>query len=256
MVKALGEDKAKQVLDMIEEESFRSHHSPVIDKLRDIDPRVLIDFTKMEHPQTIALILAHLRPEQTAEILENLPEEKQTDITRRIATLNSVPGEFIEEMEKALESELILGETGEQSFGGVDLVADILNKMNRSSENAILESLDETNPDLSAEIRELMFTFDDVLQLDDRAIRELLQEVSSEDLALAIKVADESMQEKVFKNMSKRAADMLREDIELMPPTRLSVIEESQKRIVETTKRLESEGKITVVTGAGEDKLV
>ena len=255
--KALGDDKAKDVLSIIEKENFKAPDNSVIEKLRDIDPRILIDFTKIEHPQTVALMLALLRPEQAAEILENLPPDRRNEIVNRMITLKSVPREFIEEMARTLESELNLDdEVSEQQIGGVSMMAEILNNMSRSSENEILDSVEEVNSDLASEIRDLMFTFDDILKLSDKDIRELLKEINKEDLARSLKVAEQEMKDKIFKNMSSRAVEMLKEDIELMPPIRLSEVEEAQKKIVETTKRLESEGKITIIKDNNKDVFV
>jgi len=255
--KALGDDKAKDVLSIIEKENFKAPDNSVIEKLRDIDPRILIDFTKIEHPQTVALMLALLRPEQAAEILENLPPDRRNEIVNRMITLKSVPREFIEEMARTLESELNLDdEVSEQQIGGVSMMAEILNNMSRSSENEILDSVEEVNSDLASEIRDLMFTFDDILKLSDKDIRELLKEINKEDLARSLKVAEQEMKDKIFKNMSSRAVEMLKEDIELMPPIRLSEVEEAQKKIVETAKRLESEGKITIIKDNNKDVFV
>jgi len=256
LIKAVGEEKALKVIESIENDSFRPYDNPVIEKLRTVDPRVIMDFTKAEHPQTIALILAHLRSEQAATVLEGLPFDKQTEIVKRMATLQSVPNEFIDEMARTLESELIVGNTSERHFGGVDMMADILNKMSRSNESAILDYLDESDPELAGDIRNLMFTFDDIFKLDDKSIRDILQEVNGEDLARAIKVVDPDMREKIFKNMSKRAAEMLKEDIELMPPTRLSDVEYSQKSIIEVAKRLDAEGRIQISRGSEDDQFV
>jgi len=254
--KALGDDKAKDVLSMIEEESSRAPDNSIIEKLRDIDPKVLLDFTKIEHPQTIALMLAILRPEQAAEILENLPPDRRNEIVNRMITLKDVSYEFIEEMARTLDSELNFEETNEQQVGGVSMMAEILNNMNRSSENEILDSVEEVNSDLASEIRNLMFTFDDILKLSDRDIRELIKEINKEDLVRSLKVAEQEMKDKIFGNMSSRAAEMLKEDIELMPPIRLSEVEEAQKKIIETAKRLESEGKITIARDNEKDEFV
>jgi flagellar motor switch protein FliG len=253
--RALGDDKAKYVLKMIEEENFRADTS-AIDKLRNIDPKVLTDFTKMEHPQTIALMLALLRPEQAAEVLENLPPDRRNEIINRMITLNNVSYEFIEEMARTLESQLNLEGMSEEKVGGVSMVAEILNKMNRSIENEILDSVEEANPDLATEIRNLMFTFDDILKLTDRDIRELLKEINKEDLTRAIKIVDQEMKDKIFKNMSSRAVEMLKEDMSLMPPIRLSEVEEAQRRIIEVAKKLESEGRITITEDDKEDEFV
>ena len=251
----MGEEKGKKVLESIEKETFKSYDNPVIDKLRNLEPAILADFIKMEHPQTVAFILAHLRPEQIAEILESYPPEKQTDIAMRVATLKSVPCEFVDEITRVLESELILGGTGEQNLGGANIMAEVLNNMSGTSENAILEFLENTNPELATEIRNLTFTIDNVLELDDKSIREILREVSSEELARAIKVLDQDMMDKVLRNMSERAATMLMEDIEIMPPIRVSEVEQSQRTIIDIAKKLDAEGRIAISRGS-EDEFV
>ncbi len=256
LVKAVGEERAAKVMQGIQNETFKPSVNPIIEKLRDIEPQIILDFTKAEHPQTIALILAHLRPEQTANILENLSDKVRIDVVRRMATLQSVPHDFIDDMAKTLESELITGSTSEQHFGGADMVADILNKMNRASESAILELLDESHPDLATDIRNLMFTFDDMFDLDDRSMREILQQIDGDDLTRALKVVDEDRRELFFSNMSKRGAEMLKDDIDIMPPTRLSEVEESQRKIIEVVKRLEGEGKIQISRGDEGDTFV
>jgi flagellar motor switch protein FliG len=252
VLRALGAEQAGSILTALAGDKDKFGENPIFEKLRDIDPRLLRDFTKMEHPQTIALILAHLRPEQAAEIMESLSPEMQIEIVRRMASLKSVPTDLIEDVAQTLESELITSAASEREIGGVKLMAEILNRMNRTSESAIISSLDGSDPELAAEIRGLMFTFDDILKLDDRSIQELLREVSSEDLAKALKVVVAESREKVFKNMSKRGADMLKEDIEMMPPIRLSDVEKSQRAILDTCKRLEAEGRIQLLREEGD----
>jgi len=239
VLRALGAEQAGSILTALEGEKDKFSENPIFEKLRDIDPRLLKDFTKMEHPQTIALILAHLRPEQAAEIMESLGPEMQIEIVRRMSSLKSVPTDLIEDVAQTLESELISGAASEREIGGVGLMAEILNRMNRTSESAIISSLDGSDPELAAEIRGLMFTFDDILKLDDRSIQELLREVSSEDLSKALKVVVAEGREKVFKNMSKRGADMLKEDIEMMPPIRLSDVEKAQRAILDAEGRIQ-----------------
>ena len=256
ILKALGETRGKEFIKTIESESFLSSGGPIIEKLRNADPRLLADFTKTEHPQTIALILSYLRPEQVAEIMENLPPDRQQNIIKRIATLGSVPREFLEEMTKTLESEMIRGGESEEHAGGIQVIAEILNRMSRASEKGILESLEETEPELVTEIRNRMFTFDDIFKLDNRSMRVLLEEVDREDLPRALKVVDDETKEKVFDNLSKRAAEMLREDISLMPPIRLSEVERSQRAIIDIAKRLESEDKITFSGSGQKDEFV
>jgi flagellar motor switch protein FliG len=254
VLKALGEGQAKELLNDISNTS--SMDNPIIEKLRDVDPKMLAEFTKSEHPQTIALILVHLRPEQAAQMLDYYPAALQCEIARRMATLKGVPHEFIEEIAKTLEKEILTGATTDQQLGGARFIGEILNKMNRASENAIIAALDESDPEIAAQIRNFMFNFDDVLKLDDRSIQELMREVSSEDLARALKLVDESMRDKIYRNMSKRGAEMLKEEIEMMPPIRLSEVESSQRNIVEITKKLESEGKIFILRGSEEDAFV
>ena len=253
-LKGLGEEKAQGILTMIKEEGKGSSSS--LRKIKELDPQILTDFTRNEHPQTIALILSQLEPDQAALVLESHSVEMQCEIAKRMATLKSVPSEFIEEIAKTLEKEIAVGRVSSMQAGGVSMMAEVLNRLNRSSENTIMQALDEALPGIAAEIRSKMFTFDDVLQLDDRSMQELLREVSSEDLARSLKVVDEDLREKIFRNMSKRGAEMLKEDIELMPPTRLSDIEKSQMLIIEATKRLEAEGKIFLMREEGGDKLI
>ncbi len=252
VMRALGPEQAGSIITALEDEKEKFNENPIFEKLRDIDPKLLTDFTKMEHPQTIALILAHLRPEQAAEIMDSLGPEMQIEIVRRMSSLKSVPMDLIEDVAQTLEDELITGAANEKEMGGVRLMADILNRMNRTTESAIISSLDGSDPELAAEIRGLMFTFDDILKLDDRSMQELLREVSSEDLAKALKVVVAEGREKVFKNMSKRGADMLKEDIEMMPPIRLSDVEKSQRTILDVCKRLEAEGRIQLSREEGD----
>ena len=255
VLKALGEVKGAALIKTIEDGSFLME-SPIIENLRNTDTQTLIDSTKMEHPQTIALILAHLRPEQTSEIMEQFPPDKQEDIAKRIATLGSVPREFMEDMAKTLESEMVAEKDRGEQLGGVKMIAEILNRMSRTDENRILDSFESSNADLAADIRSLMFTFDDIFKLDDRSLKVVLEAVDREALACALKIVDSKMREKIFKNMSKRAAEMLREDIEVMPPKRLSEVEANQKTIIDTAKKLEAEEKITISTGHEEDVFV
>jgi flagellar motor switch protein FliG len=253
VMRALGPEQAGSIITALNDEKEKFNENPIFEKLRDIDPKLLMDFTKMEHPQTIALILAHLRPEQAAEIMDSLGPEMQIEIVRRMATLKSVPLELIEDVAQTLEDEIIVGASSDKEVGGVRLMAEILNRMNRTSESAIISSLDGSDPELAAEIRGLMFTFDDILKLDDRSMQELLREVASEDLSKALKVIDAEGREKVFKNMSKRGADMLKEDIDMMPPIRLSDVEKSQRAILDICKRLEAEGRIQLSREGGDE---
>jgi flagellar motor switch protein FliG len=254
VIKALGEKSAEEIL--LDVTSNKYMDNPITEQLRDIDPKVLMEFTKTEHPQTIALILAHLDPEQAAVMLEGFTAPMQVEITKRMATLKSVPHEFLEDVARTLEKEVITSSDADQQVGGIKVMSEILTRMGRASESSILTSLEEEDAELAAQLKGLMFTFDDVLKLDDKSLQELLREIATEDLAKALKLVDENNREKIFKNMSKRGAEMLKEDIEMMPPTRLSEVEESQRTILDITKRLESEGKILILRGSEEDEFV
>lgn len=216
VARALGDREAEN---LFSDSSFRyAIDNPIVDKLRDIDPKLLLEFTKTEHPQTIALILANMKPDSAAVVMENMTPAMQVEVTKRMANLKSVPYEFIEEVARTLEKELLSGSVEGQQMGGVRLMADIINRLNPSTEQAIMSALEESDPDLAYQIRSLMFTFEDVLKLDDKSLQEVLREVSSEDLAKALKVVDPAQREKIYRNMSKRGAEMLKEEIDLLPP--------------------------------------
>jgi flagellar motor switch protein FliG len=253
VVKALGEKDAENIMGDVDQSMF---DNPIIERLQEIDPKIMAEFTRTEHPQTIALILVHLRPEKAAQVLEHFSQAIQYEITKRMATLKSVPREFIDELAATLEKELIIGNTSDTQMGGTQVIADILNRMNRSTENAIMTSLEDSDPELAAQIRNYMFSFDDILKLDDKSLQEMMKEVSAEDLARALKMVDDAQRERIFKNMSKRGAEMLREEISLMPPIRISEVEASQRKIVETTKKLEAEGRIVILRGDEKDGFV
>jgi flagellar motor switch protein FliG len=253
MVKALGEKNAETIINEVGVAAF---DNPIVDRLHEIDSKVLAEFTRTEHPQTIALILVHLKPEKAAEVLEHFSPAIQYEATKRMATLKSVPREFIEEVAKTLEKELISGNSSDLQMGGVQVMADILNRMNRATESGIMTSLEDSDPELAAQIRNFMFSFEDVLKLDDKSLQELMKDVSTEDLARALKIVDEGQREKIYKNISKRGAEMLKEEIALMPPIRLSEVEASQRKIVDTTKRLESEGRIVILRGDEKDGFI
>ncbi len=253
--KAMGKEKGKAVIQTIENERTADNNS-AINRLKNTPPRILADATSMEHPQTTALILAHLRPEQTAQILESFSAEKQMDIANRIATMGNVPNDFVEEMARTFELGIVVESGGKEESGGVGMMAEILNQMSKAGEKALLESFEENDPDTANEIKNLMFTFDDIFKIDDLGMRTLLEAVPREELAKALKIVDDEMKEKIFKNISKRAAEMLKEDIANMPPTKLSDVEKSQRIIIEAAKQLETEGKIALSGGTKENAFV
>jgi flagellar motor switch protein FliG len=254
ITKALGEKNAQEM--MLEVTNNNPSDNLITDKLRDIDPKILMEFTKTEHPQTIAMILAHMSPEQAAIMLEGFSVPMQIEITKRMSSLKSVSHEFLEDVAKTLEKELITENSNDQHVGGVKFMSEILNRMTRTCENTILASLEDEDAELAAQLKGFMFTFEDVLKIDDKSFQELLREISKEDLSKAMKMIDESMRGKIYRNMSKRGAEMLKEDIEMMPPIRLSEVEASQRTILDITKKLEAEGRIMILRGGEQDSFV
>jgi flagellar motor switch protein FliG len=249
--RAMEKEKAKTLLEEIQEEGKWN----LFQKIRKLDPRTVANFIRGEHPQTISIILAHLEAEQTAAILGELPPALQTEVVYRIAELESVSPGIVEEIDQALQDEI----AGVKSFegqhkGGVRPVAEILNQMDSMTEGAILKGIEEQKQGLADEIRKLMFVFEDLVQIDDRGIMEILKEVNNEVLMTAMKTASEELKEKIFKNMSERAAQMMREDLEVMAPVRLKDVETAQQTIIKSVKKLETEGKI-VLAGKGKEEV-
>jgi len=223
--------------------------------LEKMDGKVLADFTKGEHPQTIALILAHLEPGKGGEVISGLPESLQADVIVRLAQLETVPSSAVKTVAEALEDQVQSVGVAERRIGGIKTVADILNQSGRSLERNILSRIEETDPELSDRIKQDMFTFEDLTKVDDRGIQEILKEITSQELAMALKAASDEIKDKVFRNMSERAAEMLREDIEALGPTRLSDVEKAQQAITRAALKLEGEGKI-VVGGRGKEEVL
>jgi len=223
---------------------------------RKTDPNQLLNFIQNEHPQTIALILAYLNPEQAGMILSALPPETQVDVAKRIAMLDRTTPEILKEIEETLEKRLSAFAIEDYTMaGGIDAAVEILSLVDRATEKTILDALEEEDPELAEAILKRMFVFEDIITLDDRAIQKVLREIDTRDLALALKTASEEVAARIYKNMSKRAADMLKEDIEYMGPVRLRDIEEAQQKIVATIRRLEEAGEIIISRG-GEDEIV
>lgn len=218
-----------------------------------VSPKLLAQILRNEHPQTLALILANLSPEQAADLLTKLPAGVRSEILMRLAKLEAVPEELLMAVDKVLQSQLIAmgGKEGKQ-MGGINSVAEILNAVDRATEEEVLAEIEEESASMAEEIRNLMFVFENVKGLDDRSIRELLKEISNEDLTMALRGASAEMREIFFKNMSERAGNMIREDLEIMGPTRLSDVEAAQQNIVKIVRRLEAEGRIQVSRGGGD----
>ena len=250
--KSLGSQKAIDIINRL----TSSLQVRPFDFIRRTDPAHLLNFIQQEHPQTIALILAYLEPVKASVILQSLPVEIQSDVARRIATMDRTSPDVLREVERVLEKKLsTLSSEDYTAAGGVESIVEILNLVDRSSEKSIIESLEEDDAELAEEIKKRMFVFEDIVLLDDRAIQRVLREVDSQELSKALKSVDVEVQDKVFKNMSKRAASMLKEDMEFMGPVRLKDVEDAQQKIVASIRRLEDSGEI-VIARSGEDELV
>ncbi len=251
--KALGRARAKEILGRLE----GSLRTTGFNLLKNIDPRQLINFIQNEHPQTISLVLTQLPPQQAAAVLSELSPELQAEVALRIATMEKISPEVVNEIESVLESQFETTETkGLSTSGGTKTVAEILNLVDVSAEKSILQTLANENPDLAAEIKNLMFVFEDLILLDDRAIQRVLKETETKELAIALKVASEEVKKKIFSNVSERVAAMIKEEMEFMGPMRLTDVEASQQRIVETIRRLEEEGQIVVAGRGGKEEIV
>ncbi|WP_061278534.1 flagellar motor switch protein FliG [Leptospira interrogans] len=250
--KALGNQKAIDIINRL----TSSLQVRPFDFIRRTDPQHLLNFIQNEHPQTIALILSYLDPQKASNILSNLPHTIQAEVAKRIATMDRVSPDVLREVERVLERKLsTLASEDYTSAGGIDSVVEILNLVDRGTEKTIIEALEEEDPELAEEIKKRMFVFEDMVLLDDRAIQKVMREVDNSDLAKALKSVDTEVQEKIFKNMSKRAANLLREDMDFMGPIRIKDVEDAQQKIVNIIRKLEDAGEI-VVARAGEDELV
>ncbi len=250
--KALGAQKAAEIIDRL----TASLQVRPFDFIRKTDPSQLLNFLQGEHPQTIALILAYMEPEQAASVISALPPESQTEVARRLALMDRTSPEILREVEKVLERKLSSVVTQDYtSAGGVKSLVEVLNRVDRATEKTIIETLEVQDPELAEEIKKLMFVFEDIVQLDDRAVQLVLREVDSHDLALALKGAGEQVMKKIENNISKRAAQMLKEDIEYMGPVRLRDVEDAQQRIVAVIRKLEEQGQIFITRG-GRDEII
>ncbi len=226
------------------------------DFLKKTDPSQLMSFIQDEHPQTIALILAYLAPDLAANVMSKLPLELRADVAERIASMDRTPPEVIHQVEQVLQKKLSsIVSSNLTSAGGVKALAELLNIVDRATERTILDGLSDTNPELAEEVKKLMFVFEDIMQIDDRAIQQILKEADMKDLALALKGTSHEVQEHIMHNMSERAVDILKEDMEFMGPVKVRNVEEAQQRIVAIIRRLEDAGEIVLSRGA-EDEVV
>ncbi len=251
--KALGSEKAL----MLMEELQASNYGDLVDILSNMDSKSIANFLSQEHPQTIAVVLAKLKSKQTSEIISLLPQELQAEVVLRIADVEQVSPEILKEIDDVLKRELqAMGGTQRYKVGGIDKVVDMFNHFERSKEKQILDKLDVLSPPLSEIIRKHLFTFDDIFALDDRSIQSVMREVSNDTLTLAMKTSSDEVKEKIFKNISSRAADMIKEDLEVMGPVRLSDVEKAQGEIIKIVRKMEEEGKIVLSGRGSEDVLV
>lgn len=251
--KALGANKAMEIINRLQ----GSLQMTPFDYIKRTDPQQLLNFIQSEHPQTISLILAHLSPEHAATILGALPIDVQVDVATRIAILDRAAPDVVMEIERVLERRISSIFTQEfTAAGGVRSLAEVLNRADRSTEKAIMEKLEESNPTLAEEVKRLMFVFDDLIALDNRTIQQILREVDAKDLALALKGAKEEVKEHLLKNMSSRAKAMIVEDMDVMGPVRLKHAEEAQQKIINVVRQLEEMGEIVVSRGGEEESMI
>ena len=250
--KALGPVKANGIIQKL----VNSLQIRPFDFARKTEPSQLFNFIQNEHPQTIALIMSYLHPEQAGAILSALPATQQVEVARRIATMDRTSPEVLKEIETVLEKRLSSFVLQDFNMaGGVETAVAILNRVDRGTEKTIIESLEEEDPELAEEIKKRMFIFENIVTLDDRSIQRVLREVDLKDLALALKTASEDVTNRIFKNISKRAVEMLKEDMSLMGPVRLRDVEEAQQKIVNIIRQLDETGEIIIARG-GEDEII
>ncbi len=250
LVNALGEDKAGNIIDRI----LMGHDAKGLETLKWMEPRAVAELIRLEHPQIISIILSYLESDNAAEILAALPENMRTDVLIRVATLDGIQPSALHELDEMLEKQFAGNSDSLKSagMGGLKTAANLLNFLDSSVENQVMESLKEVDEELGQNIQDLMFVFDNLIDVDDRGIQALLREISSENLIVALKGADEEVKEKIIKNMSKRAAEMLRDDLEAKGPVRLSEVEAAQKEILSIARRMSESGEISL-GGGGDD---
>jgi len=252
LVKALGEDKAGGIIDRV----MMGESVSGLEQMKWMDPRAIMEIVKYEHPQIIAVVLSYIDSDQAAEVLAQLPEATRSDIILRIATLDRLQPSALSELNSVIEKQFTgIDHVKSSPVGGITTAANLLTLMEPSVEGAILDSVAEVDSDIAESIQDLMFVFDDLSNIDDRAIQMLLREISSETLVTAMKGSDDAMRKKIFGNMSKRAGEMLKEDLEAKGPVRVSDVEIAQKEILTIARRLEESGEISL-SGQGTDEYV
>ncbi|QAA22339.1 flagellar motor switch protein FliG [Sporolactobacillus terrae] len=252
--KALGSDEANKVIQRL----TSTLQVKPFDFMRKSDPQQILNFIQNEHPQTIALVLSYLEPDQAGAVLSALPVELQAQVARRIAQMDRTSPETIAQVERILEKKISSSSVTEDytQTGGITSIVSVLNGVDRTTERNILEKLEQQNPDLAEEIKKRMFVFEDIIILDDRAVQRVIRESENEDLILALRTASDEVKDLMFKNMSERMAASFKEELNYMGPVRLHDVEEAQTRIVNTIRKLEDAGEIVIARGNGDDVIV
>lgn len=252
--KALGSDEANKVIQRL----TSTLQVKPFDFMRKSDPQQILNFIQNEHPQTIALVLSYLEPDQAGAVLSALPVELQAQVARRIAQMDRTSPETIAQVERILEKKVSSSSVTEDytQTGGITSIVSVLNGVDRTTERNILEKLEQQNPDLAEEIKKRMFVFEDIIILDDRAIQRVIRESENEDLILAMRTASDEVKDLLFKNMSERMAASFKEELNYMGPVRLHDVEEAQTRIVNTVRKLEDAGELVIARGNGDDVIV
>ena len=251
LIKSVGPEVARKIIDRLVK---ALESSAGFTSLERANPQQLSKFIQNEHPQTIALILAHLNASQAAELISSLPEALRSDVAMRMASLQEISPEVVRRISLILEQKLeALGSFATEAYGGVRAVAELFNRMDRNTGRAVLEKIETENPQLAASIRDLMFVFDDILLIDDNGITEILKRADKKTLTIALKGTSEELQNQFFRNMSSRAVELMKEEMEFMGPVKLKDVEKSQHEVVEIVRQLEEEGVISIGGGGGED---
>lgn len=247
--KTLDTETAKYILDLLNLE----REVVPFKELSTVSPRILSQILRNEHPQTVALILGHLQNEKAAEVLMQLPEGLKIEVTKRLATLDAIPEDILLDVDNALQKQILaMGGSEGRRVGGISTVAEILNATDRATEELVLTEIEEENPQMAAKIRDLMFVFEDIVDIDDKGIREMLKEINVQDLPVALRSASSELKTRILTNMSERAGKMLEEDMEVMGPARVTDIEAAQQRIVKVVRSLEASGKIVISRGSND----
>jgi flagellar motor switch protein FliG len=251
LIKSVGPEVARKIIDRLVK---ALESSAGFTSLERANPQQLSKFIQSEHPQTIALILAHLNASQAAELISSLPEALRSDVAMRMASLQEISPEVVRRISLILEQKLeALGSFATEAYGGVRAVAELFNRMERNVGRTVLEKIETENPQLASSIRDLMFVFDDILLIDDTGINEILKRADKKTLTIALKGTSEELQNQFFRNMSSRAVEMMKEEMEFMGPVKLKEVEKAQHEIVEIVRQLEEEGVISIGGGGGED---